>query len=282
MHDVEEKEEIERIAGDDELDIIKPREDDEEEGTPWLMSFADMVTLLMCFFILFFSVAEKNPTEVNDTERLTKQLQVLLGYADDNANPTKIENNELQTSSKKSESSSNSPSTNNVDVAFAVGYSEPDTVELVLLSSSLFRPGGVDISSTGKKLLKEVTRELSVIAPDSRIEIEGHTDSDPIRGGRFRSNWELSTARAASVAHELIENEIDPTKIRVAGYAHYKPLVNEYDSRGHPIINNKALNRRIVVKIKSIQNNKDDASGSSIKTDTLDRSNRNKEGGVNQ
>lgn len=233
----------------EQANVIIPKREEEEEGTPWLMSFADMVTLLMCFFILFFSMADPSATKTNDIEVLTQKLQVLLGYADDSA-LSKTESNELDSNEKNAESSGNSNSTNNVDVAFAVGYSQPDTVEIVLLSKSLFRSGSVEISTNGKRILMQVTREIALLAPDSLIEIEGHTDSDPIKGGKYRSNWELSTSRAASVAHELIANEFSPEKIKVAGFAHYKPLADEFDSKGHPLINNKALNRRIVLKVR--------------------------------
>jgi chemotaxis protein MotB len=72
------------------------------------------------------------------------------------------------------------------------------------------------------------------------ITVSGHTDNVPIRsGGQYRSNWELSAARAASVAHELLAAGLDPARLMVSGHADTQPRVMN-DSAA-----NRALNRRV-------------------------------------
>jgi chemotaxis protein MotB len=76
------------------------------------------------------------------------------------------------------------------------------------------------------------------------IVISGHTDGDPISTQRFRSNWDLSAARAISVLHYFVGTGlIDPNRLSAIGYAETKPMADEDTARG------KALNRRVEIRI---------------------------------
>ena len=76
------------------------------------------------------------------------------------------------------------------------------------------------------------------------ISVEGHSDSIPIRTARFRSNWDLSAARAVSVAHELmLGDELDSSRVSVSGFADSRPLVSEETPE------NRAINRRVEIVI---------------------------------
>ena len=73
-----------------------------------------------------------------------------------------------------------------------------------------------------------------------RISVEGHTDDIPIQGGRFRTNWGLSTARAAAFAQELfVAPEMDESRFQVVGHGSVRPLVENVDDAS------RALNRRV-------------------------------------
>jgi len=113
-----------------------------------------------------------------------------------------------------------------------------------LVEKILFDSGSSDLKPKGLGVLKKVGLALKKI-PDKEIRVEGHTDNDPVSGRmsqRYPSNWELSVARATTVARYLQEKQgVDPRKIAASGYASYRPVASNLTSEG------KALNRRIEI-----------------------------------
>jgi chemotaxis protein MotB len=85
---------------------------------------------------------------------------------------------------------------------------------------------------------------------DAILEIEGHTDSDPMKGSAYKDNWDLSSARASAVVRVLAREGVSPVRMRATGRAHFEPLVPEVDERGFAILSNKAMNRRIVIRLR--------------------------------
>ena len=85
-----------------------------------------------------------------------------------------------------------------------------------------------------------------------RISVEGHTDDSPISTAQFQSNWELSTARAASVVRFFLEEGIPPRKLTAAGYAGTFPVAPNRTADGTVIPENQAKNRRVVIRLEKI------------------------------
>ncbi|HCX13967.1 MAG TPA: peptidoglycan -binding protein [Rhodospirillaceae bacterium] len=100
----------------------------------------------------------------------------------------------------------------------------------VFQSEVLFASGSADIGIDGQRQLAELARTLINISRDIPQEItwllrvDGHTDTVPINTARFKSNWELSTARAVSVVNFLIEQGLPPNRLAAAGFGEYQPL----------------------------------------------------------
>jgi chemotaxis protein MotB len=100
----------------------------------------------------------------------------------------------------------------------------------VFQSSVLFEAGKADVSDAGKKSLDrlaEAALDLErEIPPDIPwiLRIDGHTDARPIQDGQFKSNWELSAARAIAVAQYLISKGVDPHYLAAAGFGEYQPI----------------------------------------------------------
>jgi chemotaxis protein MotB len=110
-------------------------------------------------------------------------------------------------------------------------------IRLRLPEPVLFDSGEAELKSAAKLLLTEFGAGLKNL-PNTLV-VEGHTDNVPIRGGRYRSNWELSEARAESVVNYLIAQGVPPHRLAVAGFGEFWPFVpNDSDI-------NRALNRRI-------------------------------------
>ncbi|MEM7071854.1 MAG: OmpA family protein, partial [Pseudomonadota bacterium] len=119
----------------------------------------------------------------------------------------------------------------------------------VLQSEVLFESGSADLGVIGKLELAKIAEILKKISKDIPSEIDwilridGHTDQRPIATARFPSNWELSSARAISVAKALIEAGVSSTRLAVTGFAHYQPV-----NQGHSDAAYKQ-NRRIEIKL---------------------------------
>jgi chemotaxis protein MotB len=113
-----------------------------------------------------------------------------------------------------------------------------------MVDQILFDTGSADLKGDGQKVLAKVGEALNKIA-DKDIRIEGHTDNKPLSAAlqaKFPSNWELSTARATTVARYLIDHaSVDPKRLVAAGYGEFKPK----DSNDTPA--GRAKNRRIEI-----------------------------------
>jgi chemotaxis protein MotB len=111
-------------------------------------------------------------------------------------------------------------------------------VVIQLLEKDSFPSGGAELESGSHDTLAKIG--VLVSAMTGAITVSGHTDNVPVRsGGAYRSNWDLSAARAASVAHELLAAGLEPTRLMVSGHADTQPRAAN-DSAA-----NRALNRRV-------------------------------------
>jgi chemotaxis protein MotB len=106
----------------------------------------------------------------------------------------------------------------------------------------LFDPGKTDLKPEGKDALKQVAAVLKEI-PNRNYQVAGHTDNIPIKSAKFRSNWDLSTARAVEVVNFMIAAGLDPKRLSAAGYADESPVA------ANDTPENKAKNRRIEITL---------------------------------
>ena len=119
----------------------------------------------------------------------------------------------------------------------------------VFESSVLFDSGKADVSEAGRQSLDSLAGAVldleREIPPDIPwiLRIDGHTDSNPITGGQFKSNWELSAARAIAVVQYLVSKGIEPDRLAAAGFGQYQPIDNGTDEEA------LARNRRIELKL---------------------------------
>ncbi|HMF44157.1 MAG TPA: OmpA family protein [Polyangia bacterium] len=106
----------------------------------------------------------------------------------------------------------------------------------------LFDPGKTDLKPEGKDALKQVTAVLKSL-PNRNYQIAGHTDNAPIKSAKFRSNWDLSTARAVEVLNFMVTSGMEPKRVSAAGYADTSPVA------ANDTPENKAKNRRIEITL---------------------------------
>ncbi|MDE7418195.1 MAG: flagellar motor protein MotB [Lachnospiraceae bacterium] len=275
---------------------------------PWMSTFSDMMTLLMCFFVLLFSMSEVDAAKFEEVAKSfqstisifkagskaigdgilvsngVSQLNMLDEYINTsgktaesdttNEDPTKqggaaeeklqeaaeqldmtqeeieslraaiaeLEEEKMKLSEelaeKIEEALAESMMTDQVEVDFNADY-----VTLTLNGAFLFDSGRADIKSDAVPVLNKIGVLLTKYA-DSDIEIEGHTDSVPLNGGRYENNNVLSSYRALAVFDYLKENAaLDPSVVKHSGRGEYMPIADNTTPEG------RAKNRRVEIKI---------------------------------
>ncbi len=211
----EEQEETQEITESEEI----------KEGLNiWRTVYSDMSTNLTLFFLILFAF-----TRLSATKR--EQLMRALANLGQKIEITQQQIVEQETDELKKK----------LEKIATVEVKEEEVV-INLPSPVLFDLGKAELKDTAKSVLHEVAQSLKSIEND--IVIEGHTDNLPIYGGKYKSNWELSAARAFAVRDYFITNEgINEGRIYCVGYGEYRPVApNDTEE-------NRAKNRRIEIKI---------------------------------
>jgi chemotaxis protein MotB len=117
-------------------------------------------------------------------------------------------------------------------------------------NSSLYNSGESELNEEGKEKINRIVTVINSFSNSSFIiDVEGHTDDNPISNEKFESNWELSVLRATNVVKYFCEQHIAPARLKASGYADTKPLKPNRDGAGNPIPLNQAMNRRVVIRI---------------------------------
>ena len=111
----------------------------------------------------------------------------------------------------------------------------------ILPDKTLFDPGQADLRPDAAPVLEGISELVGAIEGQNPVRVEGNTDSVPISTARFRNNWELSTGRAVTVLSSLLATGIAPERISAAGYADQRPIATNDTKRG------RALNRRVEI-----------------------------------
>ena len=114
---------------------------------------------------------------------------------------------------------------------------------LTFLAEVLFDSGKAEVRPEAQQTLSKVASVIREKTADRDVGIEGHTDNEPIRVSGWKSNWELSTARATSVLHVLEEGGVSPRRMVAAGYGEYRPVADNQALSG------RQQNRRVEIVI---------------------------------
>ncbi len=199
-----------------------------EERVDWIYTYGDMVTLLMCFFVLLFAMSKSEENLFTAVSASFKGGPPASPFMFSGM-PTFMES--LEMSLKKSDISEVTDITVD-DRGITVSFSD----------AVMFEPGRAEPTKKGGEIIEKFSRILHAVS--NNIIVEGHTDNVPMRGGPFKSNWELSAARAGSVVRLLEGFGVKSNRMEIAGYGDTRPKVsNEVPSL-------RRLNRRIDILVK--------------------------------
>lgn len=238
------------------------RADTEEDGILW--SIADLMTLLLIFFILLYSrsgyqaftagnhEAAGTPVSASPAVRHFKILpQQTAASSRPHRTAAAPDVKPLPAASAKPAPSAPPPTAlqqrvkafmrQNAAKGLSVRWEKQRPV-FVLNEKITFRVGRADLLTTFKNTLTGMAHFIAR-QKSRRILVTGHTDDTPIRTNQFPSNWELSAARAASVARFLIENGVDARKITIQGHSKYMPIA------ANDSLQNRRANRRVEITL---------------------------------
>jgi chemotaxis protein MotB len=218
-------------------------------GLRWLLTYSDVVTLLLALFIFLYSISEINIVKLNAFTTSMRELFGIgrvpeSGESQSGGDGILPESNSIVALQRQLEADFEEL----IDAGMIDVEDREEGLTLRLKDRILFGLGQSELSKEAEPILSDVAKYIRTMP--NKVRVEGHTDAVPMApGGKFASNWELSGARAASVVRFLIDRcNISPTRMSFAGYAEYKPIKPNI-----PLVGN-AENRRVeIVVLKQIK-----------------------------
>lgn len=230
----------------------------------WLAAFGDLMSLLLCFFVLLLSMSTMDAKKVSEAiGSLSGAMSVLEGGI-----KTEISRKRIQESTPLENRDESSEAVNRVAASIieasemvkqsggpAVSLEESEDGFVIRLPSNLlFKPGSATIDNEDSILfLKRIAMIIEEFPNSVEISVRGHTDDQkPKVNSIFRDNWELSSARAISVLKVLLQGGVDEKRSHAAGFAEFKPIASNATAAG------REKNRRVYIHFFSM--NKQDES----------------------
>jgi chemotaxis protein MotB len=229
-------------------------EEEHENHEAWAIPYGDLVTLLLAFFVVMYSISSVNEGKyrvVSDSlnaafhgpPTTTAPIQIGEAAATTVAAPVVQLPPDAKTmalrqlAEQASEALSPLIMQGLVDVQPGDGF-----VEISIRSDILFASGAARLAGEAQAVITALGQALRAF-PNS-IRVEGHTDDVPVASGAFASNWELSAARAASVVHMLVDSGVEPRRLSVIAFGEYRPVLPNTTPDG------RNANRRVVLTIE--------------------------------
>jgi chemotaxis protein MotB len=207
----------------------------------WLLTYADMITLLLALFIILFSISTVNKVKL---QRLVHDLGGGFNAADAINNPPNAgttgsqSGNDADALARIQRQINAYIKKNALTSKVQTHIDHRGLVISILTDKALYDSGSAELRPETKSLLDRIEGTLKTARNDIRV--EGNTDNVPIATSVYPTNWELSAARATNVVRYLVEHDgLNPTRVSLAGYGEFHPA-NANDNDGH-----RQLNRRV-------------------------------------
>jgi chemotaxis protein MotB len=214
----------------------------------WLLTYADMITLLLALFIILFSISTINKVKL---QRLVRDLGGGFNNIDAINNPpngmTTPQKTDLQVmQAQLQQYIQQQKLQQKVQTTIRQNGTRRELVITLLTDKALYDSGSAVLRPETTGVLNAVNTQLRTRKNDIRV--EGNTDNVPIHTALYASNWELSAARAVGVARYLVEQDgLSPKRVQVAGYGEFRPRVPN-DTDAH-----RQENRRVDIVVLDTQ-----------------------------
>ncbi|GEO80198.1 OmpA/MotB family protein [Pararhodospirillum oryzae] len=208
---------------------------EEDDSDSWVVTFADMSTLLLAFFIMLASISKVDAV-------LFEQVKAGIQKGIGNREVKKpIEELKKETGDV----------IKSLQIEDVVGLGQDqDGIVIEFASSAFYAAGSAEIRPEATPVLEQIIATLNEPRYQGfQIEVQGHTDDTPISTAQFPSNWELSGARATRVVRFMLDQGVDKERVLAIAYADIAPKVPNRTPDGQAIPLNQELNRRIAVRV---------------------------------
>ncbi len=230
----------------------KPKQEIKMGAPEWVVTFGDMMSLLLTFFVLILSFSS---LELDKFKKFAGIMREGFGVQTAISMQTvPMGSNTMGDNTSGQRGSADSlivlqQVRETIEQSEAEGMANVEITDrgvvLRVDGDAAFSSGSADLSGPAMQLLGEVAKMAGERA--GKIEIEGHTDDVPISSARYPSNWELSSARAGAAARHLVGQGFSPTNIKAIGYADTRPLTPNDSAE------NRAKNRRIEILFVTVE-----------------------------
>lgn len=207
-----------------------------EEREDWLLSYADMITLLLAFFVLLLSMSKLDAVKM---ETVSGGMAREIG-GHENARPIEALKGDMANVMRGLK----------LDESKVSMGTDDRGLVLDLDAGTFFEPASAQLAEEYVPALLKMGETLNSPRYSAfQVEVDGHTDDTPVSTPVYPSNWELSAARATMVVRVLVQVGMAPTRLEAVGYADTRPKVPNRDAQGRPLPRNQAINRRVTLHI---------------------------------
>jgi chemotaxis protein MotB len=253
----------------------------DEGAERWLLTYADMITLLLALFIVLWSMSSVNISKFSELKASLHQAfagkivngstSILaggpaplqpLGTPVPTIRPTPtpaitpnvsaaiksqivstLARQDVENLARIKQAIDRYARAHGLASRIETSVDERGLVVRVLTDQLLFDPGRAALKPGANELLDQVASLVTMNGLENPVRVEGNTDATPISTPRFRSNWELSAARASAVLDFLLARGVQPRRLSLAGYADQRPIASNATSSG------RGRNRRVDIVI---------------------------------
>lgn len=217
---------------DDHDPLVSHKKGEEGEG-PWLVSYADLMTLLMGFFALIASFSKPDQKEFEKVKQAASQY-----FGGEYQEPYKKLEENLKRVVKENKLS------DQVKIS-----SDAEGVVLTFTGSLFFDSGQFEVKDTAKPVLDKMADAIKKDSAKYHALIEGHTDDRPISHPIIASNWELSGIRASRIALLFEAKGFSKSQLHILGLGETKPIAPNSNPDGTPNLENQTKNRRVIIRV---------------------------------
>lgn len=212
-------------------------EEEGEEGEPWLVSYADMMTLLFGFFVLMYSFEVAKNADKDNMVKMRKEIATFFGG--EFVKPLEHLAEEFKKSIHDKEIM------DHLEVQVT-----PEGLEISVESKTIFERGSARLTPQAREVIEMLANLLTKKGEIKNLIVEGHTDDAPVgRSSLYASNWSLSGARSTGVVEIFAARGFNPQKMYAIAYGESRPKAPNRDEAGNVIPENQAKNRRVVIKV---------------------------------
>ena len=242
---------------------MKKKKPEEEHSNleRWLITYADLITLLLAFFILMYTMSKQDSKKYQEvaahlkaiftgsnavlaTGNVVGKVPIELSFKGGAENVASLKE-QLEKELREIGDKGNGDTMQKISL-----ISDERGLVVRAMEKAFFDTGKADLTSRARTALDGIAPVLTNMP--NHVRVEGHTDNVPINTSEFRSNWELSVRRATEVVRYLVERHgFPPDRISASGYAEYRPIASNNTAE------DRAMNRRIeiiIVKTSESQN----------------------------